>query len=418
MNTAKRFLFFVVIALSTLLSVQQTRAAILSSPKGQSGVELENVQAEVQFGEQILFTATIKASIPIQNVSIVIINESQGLSRIEPLSVQPDGKTEFRLDTKQTILRPFANVTWSYQFTLGDGSTVRSDSFSVRYVDNRFNWQTLESGTLRVNWYDGDANFGQAALNAVQSGLQSTSRLMALDLASPIDVYIYANADDLRGTLFSGGEDWVAGHANPALGVVMVVVEPGAEQNITMEQRIPHELMHVMMYRSVGVGYNNIPAWLREGTATLAEVFPNADYDRILANATAGNSLIPIKDLCASFPADAGTAFLAYAESRSFTNYLHDTYGSTGLLNLAASYADGVDCERGTERAFSVSLSNLEMQWRSSVLGQNTFLAALQNIAPYLVLLCLVLIIPLMGMIGARRKKGKPNEPETFVRKQ
>ena len=241
---------------------------------------------------------------------------------------------------------------------------------------------------------------------------------MALDLASPIDVYIYASVDDLRGTLFSGGEDWVAGHANPALGVVMVAVEPGAEQNITMEQRIPHELMHVMMYRSVGVGYNNIPAWLREGTATLAEVFPNADYDRILANAAAGNSLIPIKDLCESFPADAGTAFLAYAESRSFTRYLHDTYGSTGLLNLAASYADGVECERGTERAFSISLSNLEMQWRSSVLGQNTFLPALQNIAPYLVLLCLVLIIPLIGMVSARRKKGKPNEPETFVRKQ
>ncbi len=417
MNTVKRPLLFFVIALSVVVNARQAQAAAPNSSKGQAGVELENVKADVQFGEQILFTATIKALIPIQSVSIMIVDESQALSRLEPLTVQSDGRTEFRLDTKQTILRPFTNVTWSYQVTLNDGSRVQSDSFSVRYVDNRFNWQTLESGTLRVNWYNGDANFGQTALNAVQSGLQSTSRLMALDLASPIDVYIYASADDLRGTLSSGGEDWVAGHANPALGVVMVVIEPGADQNITMEQRIPHELMHVMMYRSVGVGYNNIPAWLREGTATLAEVFPNADYDRVLANAAAGNNLIPIKDLCASFPADAGTAFLAYAESRSFTKYLHDTYGSTGLLNLAASYADGVDCERGTERSFNVSLSNLEVNWRSSVLGQNALLPALQNIAPYLVLLCLVLIIPMIGMLTARRKKGKPNEPETFVRK-
>ena len=401
---------FVVMVLSLLFNAQQARA--------QAGVELEDVKADVEFGQQITFTATIRASTPIQSASILISDESQGLSRIEPLTVQADGRTEFRMDTKQTILSPFTNVTWSYQFTLSDGSTVQSDSFSVRYEDDRFNWKSLESGTLRVSWYGGDENFGQAALNAVQSGLQSTSRLMALDLASPIDVYIYANTDDLRGTLFSGGEQWVAGHANPALGVVMVVVEPGADQSITMEQRIPHELMHVMMYRSVGVGYNNIPAWLREGTATLAEVFPNADYDRVLANAAAGNRLIPLKDLCASFPADAGTAFLAYAEARSFTNYLHDTYGSTGLLNLAATYADGVDCERGTERAFTVSLSNLEMQWRSSVLGQNAFVPALQNIAPYLVLLCLVLIIPLVGMLGARRKKGKPNEPETFVRKR
>ena len=405
------------IVLSSFLNARPARAAVLNSSKGQSGVELEDVKAEVQFGEQIVFTATIKTSIPIQNVSIILTDESRGLSRIEPVAVQPDGKTEFHLDMQQTLLRPFTNVIWSYQFTLGDGSTIQSDSFSVRYVDNRFNWQSLESGTLRVNWYNGDAAFGQAALNAVQSGLQSASRLMALDLASPIDVYIYANADDLRGTLTSGGEQWVAGHANPALGVVMVVVEPGAEQGIIMEQRIPHELMHVMMYRSVGVGYNNIPAWLREGTATLAEVFPNADYDRVLADAAASNRLIPIRDLCVSFPSDAGSAFLAYAEARSFTNYVRSVYGSNGLLALAGTYANGIDCEHGTERAFTISLSNLEMQWRATALGQNPILPAMKNIAPYLVLLCLVLIIPIIGMLTARRKKGKPNEPETFVSK-
>jgi len=198
---------------------------------------------------------------------------------------------------------------------------------------------------------------------------------------------------------------------------VMVVIEPGVEQGIALEQRVPHELMHVMLYRRVGAGYDNLPAWLREGTATLAELYPNADYDRVRADAVASNNLIPLKDLCVSFPADAGQAFLAYAESRSFTNYLHDTYGSAGLLSLAASYADGVDCERGPERAFGVSLSNLEANWRSSVLGQNTFLSTLQNISPYLVLLCLVLIIPLIGIISTLRKKGSRNEPETYVRK-
>jgi hypothetical protein len=197
----------------------------------------------------------------------------------------------------------------------------------------------------------------------------------------------------------------------------MVVIEPGAEQRITMERRIPHELMHVMMYRSVGIGYNNIPAWLREGTATLAEIYPNADYDRVLADAVTNNDLIPLKDLCVSFPTNAGQAFLAYAESRSFTDFLYDTYGSTGLQNLVRSYADGVDCERGTERAFGISLSSLERQWHSSRLGQNAFLSALQNISPYLVLLCLVLIIPLIGAASSMRKRGSSNESGTHLRK-
>ena len=197
----------------------------------------------------------------------------------------------------------------------------------------------------------------------------------------------------------------------------MVVIEPGAEQNIMLEQRIPHELMHVMTYRAVGAGYNNLPAWFREGTATLAEIYPNADYDRALAEAGAKNGLIPFMDLCVSFPADAGQAFLAYAESRSFIHYLHDTYGSSGLLSLAATYADGVDCEHGPERAFGIPLSNLEAKWRSSVLGGNRLLPALQNISPYLVLLCLVLIIPLIGIVSTLRKKGSQNESGISLKK-
>jgi hypothetical protein len=120
-----------------------------------------------------------------------------------------------------------------------------------------------------------------------------------------------------------------------------------------------------------------------------------------------GNRLIPLKDLCVFFPADTGQAFLAYAEARSFTNYLRETYGSNGLLDLASAYADGVDCERGTERAFGVSLSGLDSQWRSATLGQNTALSTLQNISPYLVLLCLVLIIPLIGIASTLRRNRK-----------
>jgi hypothetical protein len=404
-----RAVLLVVMALSALFHAPQARA--------QSGIELENVAASQRFGEQITFVATVRASIPIQNISIIIFDESQAITHREMLVMQADGQTEFVFDTEQNKLRPFTNMRWSYEFTLPDGGTLQSESFTMRYVDDRFEWQALASDGLRVNWYDGNPDFGQAALNAAQSGLGSVSRLMAVDLTQPVDIYIYANMDDLQGTLDADAEDWVAGHASPALGVVMVAIEPGPEQNISMEQRIPHELMHVMMYRVVRGGYNNVPLWLREGMATLAEIYPNADYDRVLADAVPGNGLIPLNSLCASFPADAGRAFLAYAESRSFVSYLHETYGASGLLNLTASYADGVGCERGTELTFGVSLSNLEANWRSSTLGQNSLLPALQNMMPYLVLLCLVLIVPLVGVLGTMSRKGNQDERETFVRK-
>ena len=386
-----------------LLTTSPARNAV-----AQSGIELENVGASYRFGEQITFSATIKASIPIQTVSIVVSDESQGLRHVESLTLDAEGRTKFRLDTKQNGLRPFTNVQWNYQFLFPDGSTTQSETFFVRYADDRFHWQTLDSDTLRVKWYQGDATFGQAALDAARAGLESISRLMPLDLAQPVEIFIYANTEDLNGTLAPVRVSWVAGHADPALGVVMVVIEPGSEQSISLEQRIPHELMHVMMYRHIGPGYNHIPTWLREGMATLAEIYSNAEYDRVLAEAVSNDRVIPLKDLCASFPADTGQAFLAYAEARSFTAYLDELYGSTGLLDLARSYADGLDCERGPERAVGISLSDLESQWRSSVLGQKAVLPVFQNIVPYLVLLCLVLIIPMLGIVGTLRKKRKP----------
>src|SRR5688500_14786031 len=165
MKTAKRLALLIVMAASVLFNARQAQA--------QSGVELENVSASVKFGEGITFLATTRASIQIQNVSIVIFDEAQGLTHVQPLVIREDGVTEFHFDTRQNILRPFTTVRWSYQFTLADGNTFQSETFFIRYDDDRFTWQTLEAGSVRVNWYNADQNFGEAALNAAQSGLQS-----------------------------------------------------------------------------------------------------------------------------------------------------------------------------------------------------------------------------------------------------
>jgi hypothetical protein len=270
---------------------------------------------------------------------------------------------------------------------------------------------------MKVHWYQGDNNFGQAAMQAARAGLETIGSYLPASLEQPIDIFIYATVDDLQSEQVPGSQSWAAGHADPALGKVMVVITPGADQAIMMEQRIPHELMHVMLYRQVGPGYQNLPAWLREGMATLAEIYPNAEYERALADAIASDTLIPLKEVCVAFPTDTGQAFLAYAESLSFTNYLHDLYGSSGLLRLAFSYADGVDCEHGPERAFGLSLSSLELQWRSSVLGQNTALSTLQSMSPYLVLLCLVLLIPLIGAVSTLRRKGNRNASRNTLKR-
>jgi hypothetical protein len=369
-------------------------------------VALENVLALVSFGDRITFVATVKSPSSVRDASILILDESRGITDIEPLTVQADGRTEFQYDARQNNLRPFGKVSWSYRFTLPDGSTTTSEVYSTQYGDNRFDWQTLESDMLRVHWYGSSAEFGQALLNTARAGLESVGRLIPVHPEQPVDFYIYESLGDLRGTLVSGSQEWIAGHADPSLGIIMVAIEPGPSQETTMQQRIPHELMHILLYRALGDGYALLPTWLSEGTAGLAEMISNTSYDSALTSAVSRSDWIPLGSLCGSFPDDTDRAFLAYAESRSFVSYVYQTYGSSGLFRLASVYANGVSCEDGPALAFGVPLSSLEENWQASMAGQKTLPPTLQNITPYLVLLCLMLLIPLTGIAGTMWKKG------------
>lgn len=401
-NLARSFLLLFV-AVYGLGSARQFHVAAKIVPKSQTGVAVENVEAAYRFGEQVIFNATVISSIPIQSASIVIFDEGHGITIVQPLTIQPDGTTQFIFDARQNALRPFTFVRWHYEFTLADGNFFQSETFSLRYDDNRFAWQRLESNGLRVFWLQGDAAFAQSAMNAALAGVRAINEIFPVDLSQPIDIFIYPSQNDLA---ILGAETWTAGHANAALGVVLVVVEPGLDQSLQMEQRIPHELMHVLAYRQIGAGYNNLPAWLREGLATLVEINPTIEYDRTLLDANARGQLIPLLDLCDSFPVQPDSAFLAYAESRSFTAHLRDTFGSSKLLDLSRAYADGVSCERGIEMTYGTSFAQLELRWRESALGENAWGMALRNMIPYLILCGIVLFIPfLIGLNTMRKKK-------------
>ena len=369
----------------------------------QAAIDLET-SATYVFGQHILFTAQVKSPVQVQQATIVILDEAQGVSHVRPVAFT-DGRSEFVFDARQNLLRPFSSLSWYYQLTLSDGSSVQSASQSIRYEDDRYAWQQLEAGALRIMWAQGDAAFGQNALNAALSGLQSISNLLPLELSQPVEIYVYPSQADI--SFLSGAVFEEAGRAYPDLGIALVAAEPDANQTLNLERRIPHELMHVLLYRQLGAGYKNLPVWLSEGFATLVEVNPTPEYDRVLMDASNRNDLIPLRELCAAFPADSASAFLAYAEARSFVTYLRDRYGAPALFNLAKVYSGGVDCENGIQGALGVSLSDLDAAWRENALGQNVFGAAVRNMLPYLVLLVLVILGPfLVGLVSSKQKAG------------
>ncbi len=307
----------------------------------------------------------------------------------------------------QHPLRPFALTNYWFRAVAASGEKFESSKSSFTYQDNREPWQTLNDGPVEVNWLQGDLFFGQNALNVARTGLRSAYNLLPGDDFSPIKIFIYDSAAKLQETLNFSATPWIVGNANPDLGVILVSIGPGPEQQLEMERQIPHEIMHLVLYQSVKDNYSQVPTWLNEGLASIVETYPNFDYQRALKKAVKDNTLLPISSLCVSFPQDASGAFLSYAESASFVRFLQNKYGSKGLAGLVEKYKNGLSCEEGVQATTGSSMEQVAYRWRQESLGVDASVLAAQNLSPYLLIISILLIIPLVTIGIFRQRPGR-----------
>lgn len=381
--------------------------------RAQSGIQISDLSHSYFFGEEIVFSARVASDSPIQEAYLFFLAEGDQVTRVIPVQPDADGFIEYRHLIAQGMVRPFARLDYWFQAADVNGQTATSEHKSFRYADNRYPWQTLEDGEIRLHWYAGDTLFGQAAFDAARAGLRKAENYLGTQPGEAIEVYVYASAADVQDALSLGGLTWVGGHASPDLGVALVSIEPGENQGLEMARQIPHEIAHILLYRMTGASYANLPTWLVEGIASQMEQATNQDYIQVLSLAGENNVLLPIASLCGPFPVDVSGAILAYAESESFVRYLHATYGTSGLQLLIRSYADGLDCDQGTRQALGLPLAQLDARWQQTVLGQDVVSVALQNLFPYLAILVLILFIPAWRM---RAKKVEVSADERRIK--
>jgi hypothetical protein len=394
-----------------LIALTLFASFIISQPvQAQSGVQITEPHVDYTFGHKAIFQAKLHMQGTPEEVFLSFQSQGKGIE-IQKIKLPTGQDLTTELDLTSGLLRPFSMVTYWFTVKPAGADAVDSPKYTFDYEDNRFTWQTLDKGLFHMHWVEGDLAFGQQAENVAEQGLTAIQNLIPLATpVTPFQIYIYPHAKDLQVSLEISGEAWIAGHASPDLGVVLVSIPVGPEQELTMEQQIPHELAHVMLYQKTGDRYASLPAWLSEGLASLVELYPNADYSRALDAARQNQSLLPMETLCLAFPRDASGAFLAYAQSASFARFIQQNFGSSGLDRLVQSYMDGLGCTEGVTSALGVSLKSLDTRWEQEVLGINVQAAAWQKMTPYLSLFALLLLFTLVpGLLLAHRGKVKPS---------
>lgn len=371
-------------------------------PIAQAAVQIEDVAAFYTFAEQINFQARI-SPVDIVVTTYLFIQPAGEPVRMEPVVLGSDGALIYSYDLTQSRINSFTTIKYWFRFQLKSGAEVISDTYSFDYIDNRFEWQTLTDQQFRIHWYDRDLSFGQDSLNAAQAGITSAQSILPASPAFPIDIYIYNNTRDYQSAKPSD-QDWAAGHASPTLNLILVTIPSGPEEQLELQRQLPHELAHILQYTLTGENYNRIPVWFLEGSASLAEIYPNPDYESVLQKSAKTGTLLPLEQLCGSFPREASGAFLAYAQSTSFTRFLLTQFGSSGLAELMSNYQDGVGCLEAPQQAFGQSFATLENRWRQEELGVDVGALVFRNLSPYLVLLALILAVPLAVTLWIRAK--------------
>jgi hypothetical protein len=358
-----------------------------------------DASVEYVFGEQVVFTGVIDSDLPVKQVLISFRTRNETDTVVDRVEVSPGGDLIYIYSIESRPLRAFTTIDYWFNITLEDGTQFSSPAFSFKYEDNRFKWQHLVDAPFDVYWFDGDLSFAQALVDVAREGLIRAQGILPLQAPAQISIYVYKNADQIPQT---PGIDWVAGHAYPDLGLIVVSISDGPERRLEMERQVPHELMHVLLYHTTGQGYENLPTWLNEGLATMAQLYPTPEYQVLLENAIKTNSLMPISSLCQGFPSHTSSAYLSYAEATYFTRYIYRQYGSSGLASLVENYTNGLDCERGVEVALGVSLSRLEDQWLKDSLGtaSSSVLDSGDQSFPWFFLLFVVLAIPLLTTVA------------------
>ena len=408
MRIRKISLILVLATLIGLTNASHPYATLAQTQVPETQVTVTKTRVTYDFGEQITFRATLKAGSPPQKALLVFEETNQPYTSIEVMQATPQGEDTYELayihPLEEHLLRPFSTIEYHIEVRLENNQTYTSLNERFEYIDNRFEWQSRAESPFEVYWYEGDTVFAQSVLDVAQDGLQRLQGLLRLPQPGLIKIYAYPDSQTMQAALKPSSEGWIAGHADPDLGVILVTLPPGPEQRLMIEQRIPHEIAHVALYQMTRQGYENLPIWLNEGVASLAELYQNSDYYIILEDAKERDSLLPMSSLCQNFPRDVSSALLSYAQAASFTQYLHDTYGVSGLQKLVDTYANGYECERGAKVALGAGLSQIERQWQRDVLAENVTLTTFINLLPWLTLLALALAVPFVMLF--RRSKA------------
>jgi hypothetical protein len=282
---------------------------------------------------------------------------------------------------RNASLPPSAVVHYWWIIENKSGNKLTTSVTTIRFTDNRYSWQNLSSGMLRLYYYESSQSVAQELLNAAEKALERLAADTGVHLEDPVDLYIYANSKDLQGSMIFPRE-WTGGVAFTQYSIIAIGIPP---QNLDWgKNALAHELGHMVTHQITFSPYGaNLPTWLDEGLAMHAEGRLDVNLQSYLKKAIAQQKLISIRSLSSPFSAISEEAYLSYAESQSIVEFLIQNYGKDKMSSMLNLLKEGHSIDEALTDVYGVDQDGLDQLWHKSLIAPAEQIAPSESILLY-----------------------------------
>lgn len=272
-------------------------------------------------------------------------------------------------DMRKGSLPPGAQITFWWIIEDEDGNQLTSKKETVSFDDTRYEWQKISDKMITILWYQGNRSFADDLLKAA---VEAKARLEAdadVVLDKPVSIYIYGNYRDLRASLVAP-EEWTGGVAYAGFNIISIGISPN---NVDWgKQAVAHEMGHLITHLVTSSPFgSNIPPWLDEGLAQLAEGHQINSNAGELQEAIEKGTLVTLKSLSSPFSADPVEAYYSYAKSLSVIEYLISDFNKSKINELLTQFNNGVSMDDALMKIYDFDLNGLDEAWTDWLLKQS-----------------------------------------------
>lgn len=335
-----------------------------------NAIAVRSSTAHVDFPTKLTFNISVSGDVNITDIRLRYTLEREAFASVFSESFiefhpSPSVQAGWVLDMQKIGgLPPGSTINFWWVIKDTSGRRIETARQSIEFEDNRFQWRNINQHNVSIFWYNGSEAFASRLMTTAQQALVRLESNTGAKLTQPIKIYIYANTQDLRGSMIFPAE-WTGGVAFTQFAIIAIGISPS---NLAWgETAIAHELTHLAVHQMTRNPYAGLPTWLDEGLAVLNEGTPDPGMLSTLNRAISSDSLISLRSLSSPFSAYSDAASLSYAESYSVVSYLVGTFGQPKMAELLETFKSGSGYDDAFERVYGFDMDQLYMLWKQKI---------------------------------------------------